>query len=38
MPRLERGERPAVGRREQRVLARDDIKGLLAAARANAPP
>ena len=33
MLRLERGERPAVGRREQRVLTREEIGQLLAAAR-----
>lgn len=30
--RLERGERPSVGRREMRILERDDIEKLLAAA------
>lgn len=32
MQRLERGERPAVGRREQRVLSEDEIRRLLDAA------
>src|SRR4051812_47369806 len=38
MLRLERGERPSVGRRDQRVLSRDEIEQLLGAATATFRP